>query len=547
MALEIASFKELDTTKVDQMYQTFTQLMQERHPEVELTRGVFHDLVIYFNAMLNGSVRENIDRVLASSSLLKIAANPSLADADVVDQVLSNYNLTRDNGQQADGEVTIVFNSPLLTTISANIVFSADDIRFSPTAAFIALPPGSSAVEDNERVMIAVGDGTYAVNIFVKAQAIGVSGNIRRGTSLVPDLLPDNMSAAFAAVDFVNGKNPASNADYIAKLAPALASKTVGGRQNFLAAIFGQPIFANIPHLSILGCGDPEQQRDQHSLFPVSGGGKVDIYVQSYSGPQQRDHLLEAVYIGTGNSGTLWQVTLARDVAPGFYEVIRVSKPADTTSTGYAVIDDIRGVDLTDLDFAPDIVSVVEGAYTRYQTAVIRFEDTDTPSGSLVPYQSTAYYTVTTNSLPLIGALQDYLSDRDVRARAADALVKSAVPCFTTISLEVRKEANSPSPDVAAIKQEIVDAVLNVGFSGQLHASLISNAAHKHLAGRQAIGAIDMFGRIRRPDGTLHYLRDNTMLQIPYDPNRLVTGRTTAFLITTDDVAVSVVSAGFSE
>ncbi len=547
MALEISTLKELDTAKVDQMFQTFSQLMQERHPEVELTRGVFHDLVIYFNAVLNGAIRENIDRVLASNSLLKITENPALADADLVDQVLSNYNLTRDPGKPAQGEATIVFGQPVTTVIDNTIVFSADNVRFVPAATFTALPPGSTAVEDTERVMIAIGDGTYAVNILLVAEATGVSGNIRRGTRLFPDIPPNNTSAAFAAIDFVNGADAPTNAEYLTKLAPALASKTIGSRQSYAATILSQPAFSGIPHMSILGCGDPEQQRDQHSLFPISGGGKVDIYLQSHSAAQHRDHLLQAVYVGEGQNGTIWQVTLDRDAAPGFYEVVRVAQALDTTSTGYAVVSDIRGVDLTDLDFVPDITSNVEGAYTRYQTAVIRFEDIDTPPGTLVVGESRAYYTVTTSSMPLVAAVQDYLADKDTRARAADVLVRASVPCFTSISLEIRKEANSPSPDIDAIKQAIVSSVLAQGFIGQLHSSTIASAVHAHLAGRQAVGAIDMFGRIRRTDGTTHYIRSNTLLQIPHDPDRLVTGRTTAFLVGVDDIAVSVVAAGFTE
>lgn len=547
MALEISTLKELDTAKVDQMFQTFTQLIQERHPDVELTRGVFHDLVIYFNSLLNASVRENIDRVLASNSLLKITENPALADDTVVDQVLSNFNLTRDTGARAEGEVTIVFGSATATTVPAGIIFSADQIEFAPTTAFLVLPPGSVATEDNERVMVAVGDGTYAANILMRASLPGISGNIRRGTTLLPNFPPNNMSAAFAATDFVYGTDAATNVQYLARLKPALASKTIGGRQNYIAAILGQTEFANIPHVSVLGCGDPEQQRDQHSLLPISGGGKIDIYAQTHSSAQEREHLLEAVYVGPSQNGTIWQTAISRDAAPGFYEIIRVAKPLDVAATGYEVISDLRGVDLEDLDFVPDIVDTVEGAYTRYQTAVVRFEDTDTQPGTLVAGESRAIYAVTTSSLPLIGQLQDYLSDRDVRARAADVLVKAAVPCFTKISLTVRKEASAPAIDAAAIRQEIVNAVLSVGFSGQLHASMISAAAHKHLTGKQAVGAVDMFGRIRRPDGSVQYVRDNTLLQVPNDPNRGVTGRTTAFLVSVEDVSVSVASAGFTD
>jgi hypothetical protein len=547
MALQIASLSELDATKVDAMFATFTQYMQERHPEVELTRGVFHDLVLYFNSALNAAVQENIDRVRQSNSLLQISANPVLAEPELVDQVLSNYNLARDNGQRAVGEATIVLNFPTSTQISENITFSVDGVDFQPTTTFIALPPGASANNDDEREMVVVGDGTYAVNILMQAVDVGVAGNVRRGATFVPDFVPNNMSQAFAAVDFVNGADPATNADYIARLPAGLAAKTIGSRASYAATIRNQSEFSNIPHLSILGCGDPEQQRDQHSLFPISGGGKIDIYCQTHYAAQEREHLLEAVYIGEGINGTIWQVTLERDTAPGFYEVSKVTKPLANNHTGYAILEDIRGADLSDVDFVPDVVDTAESAYTRYQTAVVRFEDTDTPPTGLTPSVARARYTVTTRSLPLIADIQDFLGSRENRTRAADVLVKAAIPCFTKIAFEIRKDSATATIDTDAIKTAVVDAIRQVGFSGQLHASIISGVVHRYLTGRQAVSAVDMFGRIRRPDGTVTYIRDNTLLEIPDDPGRLVTGRTTAFLVAPEDVSISLVSAGFAD
>jgi hypothetical protein len=96
------------------------------------------------------------------------------------------------------------------------------------------------------------------------------------------------------------------------------------------------------------------------------------------------------------------------------------------------------------------------------------------------------------------------------------------------------------------MKTAVVDAISQVGFAGQLHSTVIANAAHKFLVGRQAIGHIDMFGKIRRPDGTYAYLRDGTLLTIPNDATRLVTGRTTAFLVGVDDVSISYGAAGFT-
>lgn len=547
MALQITSIDELDATKVDAMFAMFTQYMQEKHPDVELTRGVFHDLVLYFNAALNAAIQENIDRVMQSKSLLQINANPALSDPTLVDGVLSNFNLVRDPGKRAVGEATIVLNLPVTTSISQNIVFAADGVNFRPTQTFVALPPGNVPINSGEREMIPVGDGTYAVNILLQAVDIGVLGNIRRGTTLTPDFVPNNMRDAFAAVDFVSGAEAASNVDYIAKLSSGLAAKTIGGRASFAAAIRNQAAFANIPHLSILGCGDPEQQRDQHSLFPISGGGRIDIYCQTHYAAQEREHLLQAVYIGEGTIGTRWQVTIPRDVAPGFYEVRRVAKPLDNAATGYEIVRDIRGWDVSEVDRAPDVTTIAESAYSRYQTAVIQFEDTDTTSSGLTVNTSRAYYAVTTVGLPLIDDVQDYLSDRDVRSRATDVLVKAAVPCFTALSFTIRAENINTAIDTDAIKRAVVEEIQKLGFSGQLHSSHINGVVHRFLTGRQAVSAIDMFGRIRRPDGSIQYIRDNTLLQIPDDPARMVTGRTTAFLVGPADISISIVAAGFAD
>jgi hypothetical protein len=547
MSLQITSLTQLDTAKVESMIATMSQLMAERHPEVELTRGAFHDLVLYFDGVLNAAIQENIDRVLRSKSLLQITKDPTLADTDLVDQVLSNFNITRDAGTPAVGTATVILNLPVLTTISAAARFTADTTGavFVPAEAFTILPPNVVATASNQRTMIPVGDGTYAATIVLQAIVAGTTGNINRGVTLLPNSAINNTNAVYAATDFISGRDAISNEEYLTKLSAGLAAKTIGGRQNYVAAILNQKAFANTASLSVVGCGDPEQQRDQHSLFPISGGGKVDIYAQTNGYAQETEQLLSATYVGPVSGGTKWQIILPRDSAPGFYEVTRIAAPKNTNVTGYGVTLDVRNVDLSNLTFVPDIMYIAEGAYTRYQTAVIQFDDTDTPTTGLVAGTTKKLYAVRTIGMPLIAELQDFLSSRDVRARGSDVLVKAPVPCFTKIAFDIRKEASDATPDIAAIQQAVSAAISKIGFSGQLHASVISNVAHKYLTGRQALSSIDMFGRIRRPDGTTTYVRDNTMLVIPSDYNRGVSGRTTAFLTRPEDVAVSVVTAGF--
>lgn len=547
MAIEITKLDELAPEKIEAMFTTLSQLLQERHPEVELTRGVFHDLVLYFSSVLGAALQENIDRVLQSNSLQRINNNPALADPEIVDQVLSNYNLTRDAGTRATGLVTIVSPLDSIVNLSANVNLTTDSgIVFNPTTAIRILPTTGVITNDNDRKMSRVGDGTFVATIPVIARTVGTIGNVRRNTPLRPDFMPANVSAVYATADFVDGRNPATNADYISRLAPALAAKTIGGRQSYIAAIRSQQPFDLIPHISIIGAGDPEQQRDQHGLFPVSGGGKVDIYLQSHNHAQTREYFLEATFVGPGTIGSRWKITFDRELVPGLYEVLRVAKPTDQTSSGYEIITDLRGVDLSDLDFVPSIKYLYEGAYTRYQTVQIVFEDTDTSILNLVPAQSKAIYSVVTSSLPYISDVQDFLADRDRRSRTADILVRAAIPCFTTISFEIKKDAADPDPDVAAIKKAVSEKIAAVGFTGQLHASQITAAAQQLLTGKQALGPIDMFGRIRRPDGQNTYIRDNTVLRIPNNPQQLITGRTTAFLTRPEDIAITTVVANFA-
>jgi len=550
MSIEISSLSALDPVKVEQMVAKLTQYVQERHPEVELTRGVFHDLVLYFNAMLNAAIQENIDRVRQSQSLYAISANPGLADDTIVDQVLSNFNLTRDTGVQAAGIITILFNLPTTTQIPAGTIFTINNLQFITQQITIAIPPGTTSSATGAKPMIEVGDGTYALNVQVVAVQPGAEGNVKRGATAITNFAINNTLSAFAAADFVGGRSALTNVDYIGKLAGGLTAKTIGSRASYAATIKAQPAFQTVRHISILGCGDVEQQRDQHGLFPISGGGKIDIYIQSHTNAQAVNYTLPATFVRTSAAGSIWQVTVDKNVAPGFYDVARICKVADSanlTKVGYQTVAINRGVNIIGENFVPDIKYAQESTYTRYQTATIQFEDTDTLTAGLVPNTTTAEYNVTLRAMPLIGEISDYMTSRDNRPRGTDVLVKAAVPCFTQIGFQILVDAGDTISDsvIASIKKEIVEAIGAVGFSGQLHASIIDSAAHKYLTGRQVISKIDMFGKILRPDGSYEYVRDANKLIVPNDPERLVTGRTTVFLTGEDDISISVIVAGF--
>lgn len=549
MAIEITSLSELDTEKVADMTAKLAQYMQEKHPEVELTRGVFHDLVLYFNGLLNAAIQENIDRVRQSQSLLSINADPTLADDEVVDQVLSNYNIVRDNGTQAAGTVTLVCPLPLGTLVPAGALFNAEGVFFTTDTAITILPPDSTPQTNSEKVLVPVGDGTYAVNILLRAATEGTSGNITRGTVLAPNFVLGNVDTVYASSDFIGGTNPTENAAYLDKLQSGLAAKTIGGRVSYAATIRNNPAFENTLHISTLGFGDAEQHRDQHSLFPISGGGKIDIYLQTSAYAYRATHFVDAVFMQQTPEGSVWQIVLEKEIAQHAYEVDAITELNQQSAESYKIMLAQTNIVTEGETFQPDIRYIYEGVYSKYQSIALQFIVPDTTGNGLVPNTTRKKFAVSLRKMPLVNEITDYLTGRDIRPRGADILVKAAVPCFTKISFEILTESTAVFAEqtIKEMKEAVSAAVSTVGFTGQLHSTVITKAITPFLEKQQAISIVDMFGRIRRPVGDNIYIRDPHKLIIPNDPERLVTGRTTVFLTAPEDVSISVRSAGFSD
>jgi len=493
-----------------------------------------------------------------SSSLQAISQNPQLSDDTIVDVALSNFRITREPGTAASGTITIVLNALVPVVIPADNQFSSGGIIFTPGLAYAARLSADTATTATDRVLRPVGDGTYAFSIPVTAQDTGSAGMLRRGAGLTTlDPIP-YFNRAFAESDFTGGFDPETNAEMIARLQSGLAAQAWSNRVTIDASIRAMPEFARILQMSIIGAGDAEMLRDKHTIMPIANFGRVDLYVRTQDLPLSQaiyDPPTSSVPAPTTKTATLiqktaeggiWQFSIGSADAPGFYQVDRVG-PIQTAQddAGYEVIGDVRGIDLNYPGFVPDIVLPIEAVYSRYQAATIQFLDTDTPVANLVENESTAAYYVTVLGMPLIAELQDTVSGRSFGAPAGDALAKAPIPCFLTISFNINKRASVvvDQPTIDGICISVAQLVNSLGFPGQLYASLISDLVQQQLPDGAYLGAIDMFGTIRRPDGSLRRIRSTEVLVIPDEPSLMVTPRTVAFILDPLAVGVSVIDA----
>jgi len=541
MGITVSKLDELTTTDVEQALELVTQLVQESNPDLDVRRGVLHDLVLYYSAVLAAAKDEEISRVRRSLSLQEITADPTLADAALVDAVLSNFRVTRKVGAQATGQITIVLDALIPVTITAGASFTALGQRFVTERAFAARTSAAAVVSTDDVVITDAGGGNYQFTINVIAASVGASDTISRGTAFVLTSEPPHFVSAAAAADFVQGTSVETNKELIDRLEAGIAAKAWSNRSTIEALIREQAAFENIVAVSLVGMGDEEMLRDQHSLLPISYGGRTDVYVRSQALVGTTTKTITAMLVDTVAAGGVWRFSVGKDDVPGFYDVSRVALlSAAATDTGHEVTLLDKSFDITGTGFKPDIETTQEAAFSPFQTASVEFLDTDTATTALTVGTSTQDYSVTFRSMPLVKDIQDFLDGRGVRNPAGDVLVRGAVPCFMSVNFSLRKYSGASAPNTDAIRLAVATAVNKLGFIGELHASTISDAIQGTLDSDVSIAKIDLFGRIVRPDGTIRIIRDGDVLNVPDEPALGVSGRTVAFLLNPADVGITI-------
>ena len=529
----------LDPAVVATLQADMTARLQVAFPNLDFRRGVFHDRVLYLSAVLAADEENLISNVQQAMSLLDIQANPALADPALVDSVLSNFRISRIQGGTASGQIMIVVSALSPLTLPSGMTFTAGSVQIVTTQVTAVRTSSSQVVAASDQVLSPQPDGTYVFTLQAAAVAVGTAGMLTRGTAVIPDQPPPNFVKAYVPSDWSGGSNTETNAALMARLQAGIAAPGLSNRSNITALVLSQ--FPGVVNMSIIGSGDPELNRARRGLFPISLPGYCDIYVRSASLPLQTVLSKTATFIGETPQGGIWQFALTAADAPGFYRVTQIlSVGADPAAAGYGILSDVRGFDLSGTGMLPDVELPTEGTYSAFQTAVIQFLDTSTPTAGLVVGASTATYTVVTVGQPQLAAIQTYLSSRQRSSPSGDILVKGAVPCNLRLNFVAYVAPGNPAPDTNALAQTLAQTVNALGFAGRLFASTLIDAMASALPAGTALGPLDMFGQIRRPDGRILSLRDSAVLVVPSDPTNYVTPRTVVFVLDPADVSISV-------
>lgn len=540
------SIKDLDSSSVEQAEAALAQFIRDELPSADLAKGrVLYDLLIRPAALFHALNDANMDRLRRSMSIQQISQDPTLANDDIVDGVLSNLLLTRDVGASATGQVRIVITSRVTTPVDSDLVLTANGNDYTPVRAFVGVTSQAGLVNTGSRLIVERADGLFEFIIDVEAVDPGLEANVAEGTRFTASRAINRLVDISAASDFSGGRATESNAALAARAQQGLSPRVLSGRSHIEALLRSQ--FPEIESLSIIGFGDAEMRRDAHNLLGVSSGGKVDIYARTAQAPQRVIIELEASMTDVAEK-TL-SVTIGRDTAAGVYEVLGIYRADDSPFTlddnEPSMVDSLEIVSVawaTNLTadngvFVPDVETDEEASFTRYRQAVVTFKDPDSTllTGEKAPYQ---FYLL---QMPNIAELQDFVNDRGRRGPASDYLVKAPVPAICAVGIRVLTR-NIEEVDTSAVLNAVVRRVNQLGFSiGKLPGSVIIDAAQGQLPEDAILDLpLNLFATLHLPDGSKIRLSGTDELSVPDTGFASVSSRTVGWFLRTTDVDIVV-------
>jgi len=501
--------------------------LAENYPELDVdpTR-VLNDVLVAPSAMITAYNNINMDRARRGMSLYEITKDPTLADDEQVDRILSNWGVERTTGTAAEGNVLLVLTTDSTISINSGERFTTNGLTYLASSAVTGTSGALINLED--RKIVARRDGTYTLSVPVVATDTGSTYLLRKGQQITWETPASTYINSYAESDFTGGTDTQTNEELISELNLGITTPVMAGRQNIYSLI--REFYPQIEAVSTIGYGDAEMLRDSHNLFAIKTGGKADIYTKTRVKPETKTFDIECTLLDRYNK--IFQLHIIKDIYPGFYFISSIV-PTDVDSYlgSLEILQDVRGIDTSDMPYPiPDMEGTIESAYTRFQTAIVQFTDPEADLTDVVVGDK-LIYRVGILGMPDVDTIQDYISGRDRRPVQGDYLVKAPVPISVAVSVEIQYVLGDKEVDVDAAKTAIVNAVNDIKFNRPtLSASTIVDVVQDTLEDRATISpTVSMVGNIRYPSGATDLFRSSTQLTIPASAEESTSSRTAIF------------------
>jgi hypothetical protein len=484
------------------MARTLQQFLTEQYPSLDWSVGtVLYDLLVK-PASVAFAEQSDVATVIRENLSLSLVLAQDNPNADLVDALLSNYNVVRKTGNTATGTILIYTDATQNVFIPVGALFTCNEIQLQPVKSYVGVY-GAITEENTDEISYVqlrdVGDGTRVFAITAETVEVMTSA-LSSGLACTASLGNTRITKIETGSSFTGGSIEETTDELLERAQSGVNATVVTGRDNIRELLRRQDT-VNVLDAAVFGMGDTLQYRDSMNNAGISTGGRLDVYVKTAPIPV----VAEATLPGTKLDG-VWSIEIPADSYPGAAGVSKIRYGNLLIDTGITHV----------LSYNPQgpwplIESALHARYSKYQTLTVQFENDNIDS-----LLTELDFVVSVIYMPGIGVLQDYMNGAGIRSHAFDHVIKGAIPILIEADVDIEYVRGTPTPTVGAIQQEIADVINRKLISTEaLYTSDIVYACRYVFSEGVVRMPINLRGRLFMPDGSFVYTSSQNHIKSP--------------------------------
>lgn len=262
------------------------QLLRDKVPEGDFGKGgALRDLAVSAFANIFAYLRVDNDNTRKRQSLLLLGADSGSDVDDMVDEVLSNFFITRKTGRQSRGVITIYFSqlpaageslvvpTTALFYKTANQPFKTDSTTDMSYSAENLTPVYDTSGAVTE----------YALRVPVISVLTGATNDIEPGPFVNWQFNNPYVTRVVNSTTFSGGGDQETTTEMLARAPTAISVRDLNSARSIDAVLREE--FSEIDDVFVTGFGDPEMIRDlvseEATHLRFHAGGFTDVYLRN--------------------------------------------------------------------------------------------------------------------------------------------------------------------------------------------------------------------------------------------------------------------------
>lgn len=294
----VMSELEISATDVQEAETFAQQYLEAKFPTVDFRQGTgVRDLVIRPNAMLIAMIRKYTETYFDSANLASVTNN---TPTEVVDNILSNFFVTRNTGSYASVRARLYFlfqsGTPSNVSLPTSAYFSTDNTRMLyPVSPVFAQPlkDGDTPISGNVYLQYDSSEQLWYFDTDLSSQSSDEEFNdLTKGDLLYFSLF----NPYFVKGEILYLDTPAvreeTNLEMVNRSYNSISTRNLINDPSITSRLYD--VFNYIKYIKVVGMGDPDMWRDYAQVegimdtvseipdkFRIHLGGTVDIYTDT--------------------------------------------------------------------------------------------------------------------------------------------------------------------------------------------------------------------------------------------------------------------------